>query len=112
MRIRHLKKRRRRSSKAWHVQQRRPRIDGTNPLSTLGAWRASFAADRNSRANPGEAMKNDMPEELKRIGKYVVMEILGRGGMGCVYRALSNQLCREGGIRTRTKGIAEDPEQL
>lgn len=49
---------------------------------------------------------------VKRIGKYEVIELLGRGGMGLVYRAFDRQLNREVAIKTVTEGFVGDPEML
>ena len=49
---------------------------------------------------------------LKRIGKYEVIDLLGRGGMGLVYRAFDRQLNREVAIKTVTEGFAGDQEML
>jgi eukaryotic-like serine/threonine-protein kinase len=49
---------------------------------------------------------------VKRIGKYEVIDLLGRGGMGLVYRAFDRQLNREVAIKTVTEGFAGDPEML
>ncbi|MBV9622548.1 MAG: protein kinase [Acidobacteria bacterium] len=48
----------------------------------------------------------------KRIGKYEVIEIIGRGGMGLVYRAYDRQLDRKVAIKTITEGFVEDQEML
>jgi serine/threonine protein kinase len=49
---------------------------------------------------------------IKRIGKYEVIDLLGRGGMGMVYRAFDRQLNREVAIKTVTEGFTGDREML
>ena len=58
---------------------------------------------------PGEATAPVQPAE--HIGKYEVVKLLGRGGMGAVYQAFDPVLEREVALKVMLPQIAEDPEQ-
>ena len=47
----------------------------------------------------------------EQIGKYEVVALLGRGGMGAVYQAFDPILEREVAVKVMLPQIAEDPEQ-
>ncbi|MGA8152314.1 MAG: protein kinase [Terriglobales bacterium] len=50
--------------------------------------------------------------QFSKIGKYEILSILGRGGMGVVYKATDPRLDRMVAIKMMTVGYAEDPELL
>ncbi len=46
----------------------------------------------------------------QKIGKYTVIERIGRGGMGYVYRATDPFLKRDVALKTMLKDVSEDPD--
>src|SRR6185436_19747 len=49
-------------------------------------------------------------DPLQTIGKYQVETVLGRGGMGTVYRAHDPVINRTVALKTMTPGLADTPE--
>jgi eukaryotic-like serine/threonine-protein kinase len=50
--------------------------------------------------------------QFSKIGKYEILSVLGRGGMGVVYKATDPGLDRLVAIKMMTVGYAEDPDLL
>lgn len=55
---------------------------------------------------------NKQSGEITRIGKYEIIDVLGRGGMGVVYRGIDKQIGREVAIKTLTQGFMGDDNML
>jgi serine/threonine protein kinase len=52
------------------------------------------------------------PKEPSKIGKYDVIDVIGRGGMGVVYEAIDPFLNRRVAIKMMTGGFANNRELL
>jgi serine/threonine-protein kinase len=53
-----------------------------------------------------------MGQTISKIGKYDVVEILGKGGMGVVYKATDSRIGRLVAIKMMTGGFADNPDLL
>ena len=51
-------------------------------------------------------------ESGDRLGRYEIVSLLGKGGMGEVYRALDSELDREVAIKVLAEEVAGDAERL
>ncbi|MBZ5704336.1 MAG: protein kinase [Acidobacteriia bacterium] len=48
----------------------------------------------------------------KKLGKYEILEVIGRGGMGVVYKAVDPEIGRLVGIKMMTSAVINDPDLL
>jgi len=55
---------------------------------------------------------NKQSGEVTQIGKYEIIDVLGRGGMGVVYRGIDKQIGREVAIKTLTQGFMGDAAMM
>src|SRR5215469_3537201 len=52
------------------------------------------------------------PARLTKIGKYEILDVIGRGGMGVVYKAVDPAIGRRVAIKMITGGFSDDPNLL
>ena len=78
--------------------------DAVDP--TLGPASLPAAPDADGPPRPAP----DASYAGQRIGRYDVLGLLGRGGMGCVYRAFDPVLEREVALKVMLPGMVGDPE--
>jgi serine/threonine protein kinase len=68
---------------------------------------------RLNRAAPPQFQVMAMPNSTpKQLGKYEVLELVGRGGMGVVYKAVDPEIGRLVGIKMMTSAVIDDPVLL
>ncbi len=109
---------------AW-VEGLSPAHDDLKPrlLSLLGAQGRASLLDRfpvldlhgEPAAAGDDSVDDAIDRELRpgeRLGRYEIRGLLGRGGMGCVYRALDPSLGREVAIKTLSPVLRRDRASL
>ncbi|MFO1063094.1 MAG: serine/threonine-protein kinase [Pirellulales bacterium] len=70
------------------------------------------AAPRNPPPKYPFLAPSDYPGSLGRLGKYEVLEQIGRGGMGLVFRAMATDLRREVAIKIQKSSRSKDELHL
>ena len=80
---------------ALAVRAAQPASNGSSDAAT-GNWTpARSSSDPFSTANPGHGGCATDPARPTHIGKYLIVEVLGTGGQGSVYRAVHPRSARQ-----------------
>jgi serine/threonine protein kinase len=82
------------------------------PAQGEAAGEPAQAQNESSSGGGALGQKQDQPLAGRRLGPYEILSLLGRGGMGDVYRARDTRLDRQVAIKVLPEAFTGDPVRL